>query len=74
MQRIRSKCPVAIGQVVATPFVHQEGRKWGTVSSAKTRFLDPCETSRYVKPRNKIRVRSEQNLARYPNLCIHTGS
>jgi hypothetical protein len=74
MQRIRSKCLVAIGHVVASPFVHKEGRKWGTVTSARTRYLGPCETSRYIKPRNKIRVRSEENLTRNPNLCIHTDS
>jgi hypothetical protein len=74
MQRIRSKCLVAIGHVVATPFVHQEGRKLGTVSSEGTPYLDRCDIWRCIQQRNKNRVRSEENLARYPNLCIHASS
>jgi hypothetical protein len=54
MQRIRSKCLAAIEHVVATPFVHQEGRKWGTVGSDGTRYFGPCETSRYIKLLNNI--------------------
>ena len=38
-------------------------------TSAVTRYLGLCETSRYIKPRNK----SNKTYGRYTALCLHTG-